>query len=280
MPRPWPPAPPWRSARSRSPPTPAWTASSPTAWRASARGSRSCSRPRTRARVSARSRRSERRSSRVPDRSVEFLIIGGGDAGFSAARTLREEGAAGSILVVSRDPEAPYDRTAVSKGYLGGEKSREEVLLGGRGWFAEHDVELLNRTSAMSLDTAAHTVALSNKDVVTYGKLLLATGANIRRLRIDGCDLKGIHYLRMLGNADGIRSDTAGAEHVVLVGGSYIAPEVAATLTALGRKCALVMQEDITLERTFGKQAGGFFQKVLEDHGVEIHPNEDVERFE
>ena len=66
----------------------------------------------------------------------------------------------------------------------------------------------------------------------------------------------------------------------MLVGGSYIATEVAATLTALGRKCTLVMQEDVTLERTFGKTAGGFFQKVLTDHGVEIHGGEDVERFE
>jgi 3-phenylpropionate/trans-cinnamate dioxygenase ferredoxin reductase component len=184
------------------------------------------------------------------------------------------------VLVVSRDPDPPYDRTAVSKGYLGGEKPREEVYLGGATWFADNDVELLTRTSAMSLDTDAHTVTLSNKDTVRYGKLLLATGANIRRLRIDGCDLAGIHYLRMLGNADKIRADTERAEHVVLVGGSYIATEVAATLTALGRKCALVMQEEVTLERTFGKQAGGYFQKALTDHGVEIHGGEDVERFE
>jgi 3-phenylpropionate/trans-cinnamate dioxygenase ferredoxin reductase subunit len=216
----------------------------------------------------------------VPERAVDFLIVGGGDAGFSAARTLREEGASGSILMVSRDPDPPYDRTAVSKSYLGGEKPRAEVYLGGPDWFAEHDVELLTRTSAMSLDTDAHTVTLSNKDTVRYGTLLLATGANIRRLRIDGCDLAGIHYLRMLGNADKIRADTERAEHVVLVGGSYIATEVAATLTALGRRCALVMQEDVVLERTFGRQAGGFFQKALTDHGVEIHGGEDVARFE
>jgi len=102
----------------------------------------------------------------------------------------------------------------------------------------------------------------------------------VRRLRLDGSDLKGIHYVRALGNADAIRQDTEGAEHVVLVGGSYIATEVAATLTALGRRCTIVMQEQITLERTFGTTAGGFFQKVLEDHGVEIHGGEDVERFE
>ncbi len=216
----------------------------------------------------------------MPEREIEFLIVGGGDAGFAAAQTLREEGADGSILVVSRDPDPPYDRTAVSKGFLGGEKSREDVLLGGADWFTENNVELLTRTSAMKLDPEAHTVTLSNKDVIRYGKLLLATGANIRRLRFEGCDLDGIHYLRALGNADSIRQDTENAEHVVLVGGSYIATEVAATLTALGRKCTIVMQEDTTLERTFGKQAGGFFQKVLEDHGVEIHGGQDVERFE
>ena len=94
----------------------------------------------------------------MPEREVDFLIVGGGDAGFSAARTLREEGAEGSILIVSRDPDPPYDRTAVSKGYLGGEKSREDALLGGDDWFAENDVELLTRTSAMKLDTEAHTV--------------------------------------------------------------------------------------------------------------------------
>ena len=101
-------------------------------------------------------------------------------------------------MIVSRDPDPPYDRTAVSKGYLGGETSREDALLGGADWYAEHDVELLTRTSAMKLDTEAHTVTLANKDVLKYGKLLLATGANVRRLRIDGSDLDGIHYLRAL----------------------------------------------------------------------------------
>ena len=194
--------------------------------------------------------------------------------------TLREEGAEGAVVIVSRDPDPPYDRTAVSKGFLGGEKSRSEVLLGGEDWYAENDVELLTRTSAMKLDPEAHTVTLANKDVLTYGKLLLATGANVRRLRLDGCDLDGIHYLRALGNADHIRDDTATHQRVVLVGGSYIATEVAATLTALGRQCTLIMQEDVTLERTFGKTAGGFFQKALEDHGVRIHAGEEVERFE
>jgi 3-phenylpropionate/trans-cinnamate dioxygenase ferredoxin reductase subunit len=210
----------------------------------------------------------------------EFVIVGGGPAGFNAAKTLREEGADGAILLVSRDPDPPYDRTAVSKGYLRGETSHDEVLLESPAWYAEHGVELHTRTSATKLDTAARTLTLADRSTVEYGKLLLATGANVRRLRVEGGALEGIHYLRTLRTADEVRADAAGTEHVVLVGGSYIATEVAASLTAIGKRCTIVMQEEVTLERTFGKQAGGFFQRVLTEHGVAVHGGEDVARFE
>ena len=216
----------------------------------------------------------------MPEREADYLIVGGGAAGFAAARALREQGAEGAVVLVSRDPDPPYDRTAVSKGYLHGSAPRADTLLAPPEWWDEHGVELLTRTSAMKLDTDAHSVTLANRDVIRYGKLLLATGANVRRLRVDGSDLDGIHYLRTLGNADAIRADTEGVERVALVGGSYIATEVAATLTSLGRRCAIVMQEQVTLERSFGPAVGRFFQDVLEAHGVEIHGGEDVERFE
>jgi len=216
----------------------------------------------------------------VSERAVDFLIVGGGDAGFSAARTLRDEGAKGSITIVSRDPDPPYDRTAVSKGYLGGDKDRAETLLGGDDFYTENDVELLTRTSAMKLDPAAHTVSLANKVVLKYGKLLLATGANVRRLRIDGSDLDGIHYLRALGNADAVRAEADAAERVVLVGGSYIACEVAATLTALGKRCTMVMVESAPLETGFGPTAGRFFADLLTAKGIELVCADGVERLE
>jgi 3-phenylpropionate/trans-cinnamate dioxygenase ferredoxin reductase subunit len=216
----------------------------------------------------------------MADRTIDHLIVGGGVAGFSCAKTLREAGADGTIALVTRDPDAPYDRTAVSKGYLQGATAREATLLAPPEWWEENGVELLVRTSALALDPEARTVKLSNKTTVEYGHLLLATGANIRRLRVDGSDLEGIHYVRALGNADAIRRDVEGVENVVLVGGSYIATEVAASLTSLGTRCALVMQEGVTLERAVGEEAGRFFQKVLEDHGVEVHGDDEVERFE
>jgi 3-phenylpropionate/trans-cinnamate dioxygenase ferredoxin reductase subunit len=216
----------------------------------------------------------------MAERSIDHLILGGGVAGFACAQALREAGAGGSIAVVSRDPDPPYDRTAVSKGYLRGETAKDATLLAAPDWWQAHDVELLTRTSALALDAEARTVKLSNKETLGFGQLLLATGANVRRLRVDGSDLQGIHYVRALGNADAIRSEAGDAENVVLVGGSYIATEVAASLTTLGRRCTLVMLEDVCLERGFGRRAGGFFEGILRDHGIAIHGADEVEAFE
>ena len=132
----------------------------------------------------------------------------------------------------------------------------------------------------MRLDTDARTATLSTKEVVGYDVALLATGANVRRLRLEGGQLDGVHYLRALGNADAIRADAEQAEHVVLVGGSYIACEVAATLTSLGRACTMVMLEDAPLAAHFGPTAGGFFADLLRGHGVELVCGDGVERLE
>src|SRR5437763_718709 len=132
----------------------------------------------------------------------------------------------------------------------------------------------------MKLDPGERKVTLSNRDVVRFDKALLATGANVRRLHAEGGDLDGLHYLRAFKNADEILEDAGETERVVLVGGSFIACEVAATLTARGHECSLVMQEEITFERQFGEEIGRFFQDVLEEHGIDVNGGDELERFE
>jgi 3-phenylpropionate/trans-cinnamate dioxygenase ferredoxin reductase subunit len=215
----------------------------------------------------------------MADRHLDHLLIGGGIASATAARTLREEGAGGSIAVVGRELDAPYHRPPVTKGYLQGAESREDALIAPAGWWEEAGVELLTRTSVLSLDPAARTATLSTKETVSFGTALVATGAMIRRLQVDGADLDGLHYLRALGNADALRRDVEGVERVVMVGGSYIGCEVAASLTVLGRRCTVVMLEEEPLERHFGAQAGRFFRGVLEEHGVEVIGGADVVGF-
>jgi 3-phenylpropionate/trans-cinnamate dioxygenase ferredoxin reductase subunit len=216
----------------------------------------------------------------VADRQVDFLLIGGGLAAANCARWLREEGADGSILLVGREPDPPYNRPPCSKGFLRGEESREDTYFRPNEWWEEQSIDLLTRVSVMGLDLDARTVKLSNREEVGFDRALLATGANVRILHVDGARLEGLHYLRTLGTAEAIRADAEGAEHVVIVGGSYIGTEVAASLTALGKRCTIVMQESVTHERTFGRQAGAYFQSVLEDHGVEVHGDDELERFE
>lgn len=217
----------------------------------------------------------------MPDRSVDHLLIGGGVAAANCAARLREEGADGSILLVGREPDPPYDRPPLSKGYLQGEEGKEDALFQPEGWWSEHDVELAARTSVMKLDTEQRVAKLSTKEEVGFDKALIATGANVRRLQVDGSDLDGIHYLRTFANADAIRSEAADAERVVVIGGSYIGTEVAATLTAgHGLSCSIVMQEEIALERHFGSEIGAYFHGVLADHGVDMHGGDELERME
>ena len=215
----------------------------------------------------------------MAERRVEYLVVGGGEAGFNCARWLREEGGEGAVVVVAREPDQPYYRPDLSKDYLRGEKAREEVLFRPPEFYDEQRIEVLTKVSATSLDTAGRRVKLSNGDEMIFDQALLATGANVRRLDVPGCELDGIFYLRTLGNSDAIRENAAG-KRVVLIGGSYIASEVAASLTELGSSCAMVMLEPVVLSRNFGERAGRFFQDRLEEHGIVVHGEDSLARFE
>jgi 3-phenylpropionate/trans-cinnamate dioxygenase ferredoxin reductase subunit len=216
----------------------------------------------------------------MADRETDILLIGGGIASATAAATLREEGFDGSILLVGRELDPPYHRPPASKGYLLGRESKDDALVHPAGWWEEQDVELRTRTSVMALDPAARTATLQSKDQVAFGHALVATGAMVRRLAVDGAQLDGIHYLRALGNADTLRRDIEDAERVVCVGGSYIGSEVAASLTELGKRVTILMQEAHPLERQFGARAAARFRAILEAHGIEIIGDDEVDRFE
>jgi 3-phenylpropionate/trans-cinnamate dioxygenase ferredoxin reductase subunit len=215
----------------------------------------------------------------MADREVDFLLIGGFAAAYCAAE-LRKRGAEGSILLVGREPEPPYERPPLTKEYLRGEAERSDAYVHEPDWYSENGVGLLSGTNVMALDTDARTARLQTKDEVAFDKALIATGANVNILRVEGAELEGIHYMRAFGNSDAIRAEAENADRVVLVGGSYIACEVAASLKSKGTDCALVMMEDVAMSTGFGEEVGRWFHDVLESHGVEIHGGCEVEVFE
>jgi 3-phenylpropionate/trans-cinnamate dioxygenase ferredoxin reductase component len=216
----------------------------------------------------------------MPDREVDFLLIGGGLASANCASELRKRGAEGSILLVGREPEPPYERPPLSKEYLRGEGSREDARVHPASWYGENGVELLAGRNVMSLDPEARTATIQGGEEVAFGKALIGTGAMVNILRVEGAENEGIHYLRAFGNSDAIRADAEAAGHVALIGGSYIGTEVAASLSAKGVKCTIVMMEEVALSRTFGEDAGRWFQERLESHGVAVHGGEELEAFE
>jgi 3-phenylpropionate/trans-cinnamate dioxygenase ferredoxin reductase subunit len=215
----------------------------------------------------------------MADRHVTYALIGGGLAAGNCARWLRESGADGSILLIGRESDLPYNRPDCSKGYLQGKASREDTLFRPEDWYSEQQVEALTRVSVKALDLSGRSVELTDGQSVSFEKALVATGAGVRRLSVPGAELEGIHYLRTLGNSDSIREDASG-KRVVLIGGSYIATEVAASLTERGSSCSLVMLEPVALSRGFGERAGRFFQDRLQEHGITLHGEDALARFE
>jgi 3-phenylpropionate/trans-cinnamate dioxygenase ferredoxin reductase component len=183
-------------------------------------------------------------------------------------------------LVVGREPDPPYNRPPLTKGYVRGEESRDEVIFRPPEWYAEQQVEVLTRTSVTALDVEARTAKLSNKEEVRFGKALLATGSNVRILRVEGAQLDGIHYLRTIGNSNALREEVAAAERVALIGGSYIGTELAASFTKLGKQVELIMLEAVTHERFYGPEVGRYFQDTLTSHGVRVHGSQELARFE
>src|SRR5215212_9912835 len=189
----------------------------------------------------------------MPDREVDFLLIGGGMASAHCAAELRKAGAEGSILLVGREPDPPYERPPLSKGYMRGEAARSDAYVHEPSWYGE--------------------------DEVAFGGALLGTGARVNILRLEGAQLEGIHYLRAFKNSDEIAEEAEDASHVVLVGGSYIACEVAASLTAKGKSCTCVMLEEVAMSRSFGEEAGRYFHEILGSHGVELIGGEAAKEF-
>jgi 3-phenylpropionate/trans-cinnamate dioxygenase ferredoxin reductase component len=206
---------------------------------------------------------------------ADVLLVGGGVASATCASELRARGFEGDVVLVGRELDPPYERPYCSKGYLRGNVERSKTLLDVPG-----DVEVRTRTSVLKLDPAARIARLSDKSEIEYGQALVATGANVRRLPVDGAQLEGIHYLRALGNADAIRGDAERARSAVVVGGSYLGTELAASFVELGLEVSMVFLEDVPLERHYGRTAGEWFARLLSERGVRLFGGRSLAAFE
>ncbi|MDH6215519.1 NAD(P)/FAD-dependent oxidoreductase [Streptomyces pseudovenezuelae] len=210
------------------------------------------------------------------DADQTFVIVGGGLAGAKAAETLRAEGFTGRVILICDERDHPYERPALSKGYLLGKEERDSVFVHEPAWYAQNDIELHLNETVEAIDRTAKTVRFGGDGtLVRYDKLLLATGAEPRRLDIPGTDLAGVHHLRRLAHAERLKGVLAALGrdngHIVIAGAGWIGLEVAAAAREYGAEVTVVEPAPTPLHGVLGPELGNLFAELHREHGVRFH---------
>jgi 3-phenylpropionate/trans-cinnamate dioxygenase ferredoxin reductase subunit len=200
----------------------------------------------------------------------QMVIVGGGLAGAKAAETLRDEGFDGTVVLLAAEHERPYERPPLSKGYLLGNDEREQAFVHPEDWYAEHDVDLRLGSPVTALHPADHEVEISGGERVGYSKLLLATGAEPRRLDVPGADLEDVRYLRELADSDHLRDVLTDGHRAAVIGGGWIGLEVAAAARTLGAEVSLVEVAERPLQAVMGDRVADVFAGLHREHGVDL----------
>jgi len=210
----------------------------------------------------------------------QVVIIGGGLAGAKTAEALRDEGYAGTIVLLAAEHHLPYERPPLSKGFLQGDQELSEALVFPREWYAEHDVDLRLGVAATSVDAGAHHVLTSDGGRTPYDALVLATGASPRRSTLPGANLPGVLYLRTVEDALRLREAFQPGAKVVIIGGGWIGLETAAAARAASADVTVLEMAKQPLEAVVGERLGRSFADLHREHGVDLRTEVSVTAIE
>lgn len=201
--------------------------------------------------------------------SENIVIVGGGLAGATAAKTLRAEGYGGPVILLAEERHPPYLRPPLSKEYLLGKAEDDALPVAPGGWYEENGVELRLGATVTGIDPAARSVNLQDGRTLGYASLLLATGARPRRIPLPGSDAEGVSTFRTVDDSRRLRAALAdGGRNVVMIGSGWIGMELAAAASAYGNSVTLLGLEEVPLEAAIGRELGGFFRGLHEANGV------------
>jgi NADPH-dependent 2,4-dienoyl-CoA reductase/sulfur reductase-like enzyme/nitrite reductase/ring-hydroxylating ferredoxin subunit len=209
-----------------------------------------------------------------------IVIIGGGAAGFAAALRLRELGYRGALTMLSDDTSAPYDRPNLSKDYLAGTAQEEWMPLQGPDFYADRQIDLRLDCTVSAIDTQARQVMTVAGEPLAYDALLIATGAQPRRLPLPGFERPNVFVLRSMADAQAIIEASKGATSVALVGAGFIGMEAAAALRSRGLEVHVVAPEEVPMEHALGRDVGGFITSLHKEQGVVFHLRSAVKDFD
>jgi 3-phenylpropionate/trans-cinnamate dioxygenase ferredoxin reductase subunit len=209
-----------------------------------------------------------------------YVIVGASLTGATAAITLREEGADGTVTLIGAENEPPYERPPLSKAYLRGDVPFDKALLRPAGFYAEHGIGTIFGTRATRIDPSTRIVELEDHRQVPFDALLVATGGRNRRVSIPGADLEGIYGLRTVQDADRIRDEMVPGRRAVVVGMGFIGSEVAASLRQKGVDVVAIDPSKTPLFRVLGEEVGEAIADLHRAHGVRTIFEDTVAAFE
>jgi len=213
--------------------------------------------------------------------SERILIIGAGQAGMQIAVSLRDAEFDGSITMIGEEPHGPYQRPPLSKAYLAGESDEESLELRSPAFYVENNIVVITgeRVVDVRWDAAHGTAVTDTGREVPFDKLALTTGADVRRLGVEGEDLDGVLYLRGMADAQGLKQRWDAAKNVVVIGGGFIGLEVAAVARKNGKTTTVVHRNTRLLSRVVAPETSEFFKQAHERRGTTILLNTNFARF-
>ena len=210
---------------------------------------------------------------------MRAIIVGASHAGAQLCASLRQEGWDGEILVIGDEPALPYHRPPLSKTYLAGKTTLEELLIRPSAFYAKNDITFRQAT-VVSIDRQAHSITLSDGEEIRYDKLALCLGARPRRLQLAGSELPGVHYLRDAADIEAIRRGITPAGRVVIIGAGYIGLETAASLRKLGAEVTVLESAERVLQRVTAPEVSAFYARVHREEGVELRTGVSISAIE
>lgn len=199
-----------------------------------------------------------------------FIIAGASHAASMLAPTLRQQGWQGRIIVIGAEASIPYHRPPLSKDYLAGEKTLDEILIRPAKVYEKSEVEFILDTSVESINRDNKTIQLSNNETLPYNKLALTVGSKVRKVNLPGADLAGVFYLRDLRDVERITSYINPGANAVIVGGGYIGLETAAVLNKIGMNVTVLEMMERVLQRVTAPVVSEFYTRVHNEEGVSI----------
>jgi NADPH-dependent 2,4-dienoyl-CoA reductase/sulfur reductase-like enzyme/nitrite reductase/ring-hydroxylating ferredoxin subunit len=209
-----------------------------------------------------------------------IVIVGGGAAGLACADMLRRESFDGTITMLSADADGPVDRPNLSKDYLAGTAKEDWIPLRSKEFYSDNSIDLQTNARVEAIEVKAKRVRLASGKTFPFDALLLATGAEPVRLKLDGSPSIPVHYLRTFADSKAIVATAQKAKRALVIGASFIGLEVAASLRTRGCDVHVVAPEKQPLEKVLGADAGSFIRRLHESKGVVFHLGSTVSRIE